>query len=80
MSTESLWLQAGPARRCARAAVLWGVLTVSSAALAVFSFAVADAHPWTGWATVVATAVLAALTLMYGLSCRVHRAREARPE
>lgn len=60
--------------------MLWGVLTAFSAALAVFSFAVADAHAWTAWAMVVATALLSALTLMYGLSCRVHRAREARPE
>jgi len=74
MTKRSWWLQAGSAKRCAKAAVWWGVLAAFSL---VLSFVVGDVAWWAQLSQFVATLLLAGLTLIYGLSYRTHRAAQA---
>lgn len=74
MTKRSWWLQAGPAKRCAKAAVLWGALAAFSL---VLSLVVSDMAWWAQLSQYVATLLLAGLAFVYGLSYRTHRAVEA---
>jgi hypothetical protein len=74
MTKKSWWLQAGPAKRCAKAAVFWGTLAAFSL---VLSLVVRDVAWWAQLSQSVATLLVAGLALAYGLSYRTHRAVEA---
>jgi hypothetical protein len=69
MANRSPWLQPGPAKRCARLAVVWGVLALFAAVLAV---ALVDI-PFIGRiCEALAAVALAAVALAYYASYRVH--------
>jgi hypothetical protein len=78
MSNESLWLQPGPASRCARAALLWGVSAVFTLTLAVFVLTRGNVSWWGQVGLTAAPVLIGALALIYGASYRVHRVRESR--
>jgi hypothetical protein len=75
MANRSPWLQPGPAKRCARLAVAWGVLALLAAVIAVVFV---DAPVWGRVCEALAAVVLAAVALAYYASYRVH-AREGLP-
>lgn len=77
-NTESLWLQPGPASRCARAALLWGVLAVFTLLLAVIVLARGNVTWWGQVGLIAAPVLFGALALIYGASYRVHSVRESR--
>ena len=80
MSNKSLWLQRGPASRCARAALLWGVLAAFTLMLAVFVLTRGNVSWWGQVGLTAAPVLIGALALIYGASYRVHRVRESRGE
>lgn len=81
MPKESFWLQPGPASRCAKAAVVWGVLAALLLTLALFVLVSVGGVSWCNQLGLVAPPVLtAALALIYGVSYRAHRARQSRGE
>ncbi|ALD13767.1 hypothetical protein [Clavibacter capsici] len=75
MANRSPWLQPGPARRCARLDVLWGVLALLAAVLAV---AFVEAPVWGRICQALAAVALGALAVVYYASYRVH-ARDGLP-
>ncbi|QIS40093.1 hypothetical protein [Clavibacter capsici] len=75
MANRSPWLQPGSARRCARLAVLWGVLALLAAVLAV---AFVEAPVWGRICQTLAAVALGALAVVYYASYRVH-ARDGLP-
>ncbi|MFT2690714.1 hypothetical protein [Clavibacter zhangzhiyongii] len=75
MATRSPWLQPGPAKRCARLAVVWGVLALLAAVIAVVLVDIPVAGRICEALAAVAFAVVA---VSYYASYRVH-AREGLP-
>jgi hypothetical protein len=75
MANRSPWLQPGPAKRCARLAVVWGVLALFAAVLAV---ALVDIPVIGRICEALASVALAAVALAYYASYREH-AREGLP-
>jgi hypothetical protein len=75
MANRSLWLQPGPARRCARLAVVWGVLALFAAVLAVV---LVDIPVIGRICEALAAVALAVVAVLHYVSYRVH-AREGLP-
>jgi Flp pilus assembly protein TadB len=75
MANRSPWLQPGPAKRCARLAVVWGVLALFAAVIAVVFV---EAPVWGRICEALAAVALGAVAVAYYASYRVH-AREGLP-
>ncbi|MFC3297644.1 hypothetical protein [Clavibacter michiganensis] len=75
MANRSSWLQPGPAKRCARAAVLWAVVALLAAVIAIVFV---DTPLWGRICEALAAVAGVALAAIYYASYRVH-AREGLP-
>jgi len=69
MATRSSWLRPGPAKRCARVAVLWSVVAVLAVVMAVVFV---ETPVWGRICEALAAVAAAALAAINHASYRVH--------